>query len=100
VIHTVGPIIKHSNPSFNSQIILQNCYQNSLKLEIKNSIRTIVRTVNLKEELFILFFKIKAFPSISTGVYGYPLKEAAPVALLAVKKILDTVENVRYIFRM
>jgi len=61
VIHTVGPIYKdgrHNEPK-----LLQNAYHNSLKLASSKGIKTI------------------AFPSISTGAYGYPVEEASEIAL-------------------
>ena len=61
IIHTVGPIYRdglHAEPRF-----LENAYQNSLKLASLKGIRSI------------------AFPSISTGAYGYPLENAAKIAL-------------------
>ena len=68
VIHTVGPVW---NGGFHGEeTLLSKCYENSLKLAVKNHIRTI------------------AFPSISTGVYGYPVEEAARVALTTVNSFL------------
>ncbi|MDP3297365.1 MAG: O-acetyl-ADP-ribose deacetylase [Thermodesulfovibrionia bacterium] len=61
VIHTVGPIYRdglHNEPKF-----LEDAYKNSLKLASSKGIKSI------------------AFPSISTGAYGYPLEEAAGIAL-------------------
>lgn len=61
VIHTVGPIYvtgKKGEPQ-----ILNNAYLNSLRLASQNNLRTI------------------AFPSISTGVYGYPIEKASRIAL-------------------
>ena len=68
VIHTVGPV--YSNGLYNEAIKLANCYKKSLELSVKNNIKTI------------------AFPNISTGVYGYPKKEAAEIAIYEVKKFL------------
>ena len=64
VIHTVGP--RWHGGRDNEEETLKNCYVNCLKLAIENNIRTI------------------AFPSISTGAFGYPTKEAAVVAVKAV----------------
>ena len=69
IIHTVGPIWHGGT---NGELkLLKNAYLNSLKLARKNNITTI------------------AFPAISCGVYGYPVKEAACIALLALKKGLE-----------
>lgn len=61
VIHTVGPIWRGGNQK--EAKTLRNAYYNSLELAKKTGIKTV------------------AFPSVSTGVYGYPLKEAAEIAL-------------------
>jgi len=73
VIHTVGPRYKGNKQD---EIDLANCYVNSLNLARKNNIHTI------------------AFPAISTGAYGYPLKEATEIALGTISKWL--VENEEY----
>lgn len=72
VIHTVGPIYSGS-PS--DEKMLSDCYWNSLELARKHEIHSI------------------AFPAISTGVYGYPLSEAVPVALDTVAKWLEANQN-------
>ena len=64
VIHTVGPIY---TGSANDATTLHNCYYNSLALARKHDIHSI------------------AFSAISTGVYGYPLKEATKIAVSAVE---------------
>jgi O-acetyl-ADP-ribose deacetylase (regulator of RNase III) len=64
VIHTVGPVYRGANPS--TERLLESAYRRSLEVALANGIRSV------------------AFPSISTGVYGYPLEEAAPVALRTV----------------
>ena len=61
VIHTVGPVY-HNGKNQEPQL-LRNAYYNSLKTGVENKIKSI------------------AFPSISTGVYGYPIKEASKIAL-------------------
>ncbi|MFP4242353.1 MAG: O-acetyl-ADP-ribose deacetylase [Chitinispirillaceae bacterium] len=69
VIHTVGPVWKGGKSG--EQNLLASCYTNSLKLAQQNSCRSV------------------AFPSISTGVYGYPSEKAAPVAVNTCRKYLD-----------
>lgn len=64
VIHTVGPIYRGGNSD--EPQLLANAYKNSMKLALQNKIRTI------------------AFPSISTGVYSYPLEEAVEIAVKTV----------------
>ncbi len=75
VIHTVGPIYRdgrHGEPE-----LLENCYRNSLSLAMRNGARTI------------------AFPSISTGVYGYPVEEAAAIAIRTIATFLDENPGIR-----
>ena len=64
VIHTVGPVWRGG--SHNEAVLLSNCYKNSLKLAIKNNLKTI------------------AFPAISTGVYGFPIQQATEIAVSTV----------------
>jgi len=70
VIHTVGPIW-HGGEGGEPRL-LRDCYVNSLKTAVDHGIRSI------------------AFPSISTGAYGYPIEEAAKVALAAVREFLES----------
>ncbi|KAK3991034.1 hypothetical protein QBC44DRAFT_287651 [Cladorrhinum sp. PSN332] len=69
IIHAVGPVydpIRHDR----SEQKLVGCYTRSLELAVENHCRTI------------------AFSGISTGIYGYPSRDAAPAALSAVRKFL------------
>ncbi|MFP4308832.1 MAG: O-acetyl-ADP-ribose deacetylase [Desulfococcaceae bacterium] len=60
VIHTVGPVYG-DNP--NDAELLSSCYRESLRLAAENDVKTI------------------AFPAISCGVYGYPIREAGEIAV-------------------
>lgn len=68
VIHTVGPIWNGGRNG--EEDLLANCYYNSLVLAMENSIRSV------------------AFPSISTGVYAFPVERAAKIALNTVKNFV------------
>jgi O-acetyl-ADP-ribose deacetylase len=69
VIHTVGPVWLGG---FHVEAeLLKQAYRNTLKLAVSEELRTI------------------AFPSISTGAYGYPIEEASRVALCTVKTFLE-----------
>ena len=75
VIHTVGPIWLGG---FHVESeLLKQAYRNSLKLAVQNGIKTI------------------AFPSISTGAYGYPIEEASRVAVGSVKKFLEKEDKIK-----
>lgn len=80
VIHTVGPIWRGGNA--HEDDLLARCYRNSLALAVQNGLRTI------------------AFPSISTGVYGFPIERASKIALSEVKTFLEkdtTLERVIFV---
>ena len=80
VIHTVGPVYRGANPA--TERLLESAYRRSLEVALAKEIRSV------------------AFPSISTGVYGYPLEEAAPVALRTVIGFVRAhpeMERVRFI---
>jgi len=80
VIHTVGPGWrggKHDEAQ-----TLANCYRNSLQLAVENKIRTI------------------AFPAISCGAYGYPVEEAAHIALKTTREFAandDKIDKVTFV---
>ncbi len=71
VIHTVGPVYSHSKED---PELLSSCYRESLKLALKHGLKSI------------------SFPAISTGVFGYPVDEAARVAL---ETIIEFAKNNR-----
>ena len=73
VIHTVGPIYYGGND--HETELLANCYRNSLQVAADRGIRTV------------------AFPSISTGVYGYPVKPAAKTAVETVRAFIAAHPN-------
>jgi O-acetyl-ADP-ribose deacetylase (regulator of RNase III) len=76
VIHTVGPVYaKHQDRSS----LLASCHTASLRVADEVGAHTV------------------AFPAISTGVYGYPLGEAAPVAISAVLGAATEVELARFV---
>ena len=80
VIHTVGPVWNGGTRDEAQR--LANCYHNSLTLAAEHGVKSI------------------AFPSISTGVYGYPSGKAAKVAVTTVTKWLQnpgSVELVRFV---
>ena len=68
VIHTVGPVWQGG--SSGEEDLLASCYQQSLGLALQYQVRSI------------------AFPAISTGVYGYPKKKAASIAVRETNKVL------------
>ena len=70
IIHTVGPIYYEHSKEENEKL-LSSCYYSCLDLALKNNIHSI------------------SFPGISTGVYGYPLEDAAKVAKRSINKWLD-----------
>lgn len=81
VIHTVGPVYGRGGKEKKEQ--LAACYRNSLSLAVEKGLKTV------------------AFPAISTGVYGYPLDEAARVSSQAVEKFLvldSSIQEVRLVF--
>ena len=81
VIHTVGPV--YGRGGKDKAELLAACYRNSLALAAENGLKTI------------------AFPAISTGIYGYPLDEAAQVSSQAIQQFLSSnasLQEVRLVF--
>jgi len=78
VIHTVGPIWSGGGNREDQQ--LRDCYLNSMKLAEQNGVRTI------------------AFPSISTGAYGFPIERASKIAVTTIRECLDRLSQVRTVF--
>ena len=87
VIHTVGPVWnlprkkktilrlgcekEYAEEKAKKNALLRSCYWNSLKLGMEYEVRSI------------------GFPAISTGVYGYPIEEAARVAIMTIKEFSE-----------
>jgi len=74
VIHTVGPIWRGGEG--NEPEILANCYRSALQLALENGIKTI------------------AFPAVSCGAYGYPIPEAAQIAVKTTRNFLATKDQI------
>jgi O-acetyl-ADP-ribose deacetylase (regulator of RNase III) len=76
VIHTVGPIFDHHD---HPEHLLASCHAESLRVADELGARRV------------------SFPAISCGVYGYPPRLAAPVAMTAVRDAETDVELVRFV---
>lgn len=76
VIHTVGPVYAKSE---DRSALLASCHTKSLRVADELGAKTV------------------AFPAISTGIYGYPLDDAATVAVPAVGRARTDVEEVRFV---
>ena len=74
VIHTVGPVWRGGKRG--EAETLANCYRNSLQVAVENGARTI------------------AFPAISCGAYGYPIEEAARIALKTTREFLASTDKI------
>ncbi len=77
VIHTVGPVW-HGGKSKEAEL-LRSCYQRSLEIAEENGITSI------------------AFPAISTGIYGYPFREATKIAINAVREFIVQITSLQEI---
>ena len=76
IIHCLGPVYGKDNPS---DKILRDCYENALWLAEDHNIRSV------------------AFPAISTGAFGYPVREAAQVAFDAIDHVSDKLRSVKLV---
>ncbi len=77
VIHTAGPVYRdgaHGEPD-----LLRSCHESSLALAVSSGARSI------------------AFPAISCGVYGYPIEDAARIALSATEAFLESHEQIEHV---
>lgn len=76
VIHTVGPVF---TPDEDRSELLASCHRESLRVADELGARTV------------------AFPAVSTGVYGWPLEDAARIAVGTVRAARTAVEEVRFV---
>ena len=74
IIHTVGPVWKGGDHY--EQPLLRACYQNCFAVALQNDVRSI------------------AFPAISTGVYGYPKRQATEIAVAVMREYEDRFERI------
>lgn len=75
VIHTVGPVWQGGKNMEDN--LLAWCYKNSMKLAVKHNIETL------------------AFPSISTGAYGFPVARASKIAIREIKKFISCNDEIK-----
>jgi len=78
VIHAVGPVWRGGGAG--EEELLASAYRRSLEVAEELGCRTV------------------AFPALSTGVYGYPVEQAAPVAVAAVRELEDRFDEIRLVF--
>jgi len=76
VIHCLGPVYGQDEPA---DILLANCYRNALRLAEEHGLDAV------------------AFPAISTGAFGYPVEDAADIALRTVAEEAPKLESVRLV---
>ncbi|CAN5380008.1 macro domain-containing protein [soil metagenome] len=76
IIHTLGPVYGIDKPS---DYLLARCYEHSIRLADENGLKSI------------------AFPALATGIFGYPIREAAEVALSTIKRFLPHTKHVQLV---
>ncbi|HQJ10188.1 MAG TPA: macro domain-containing protein [Deltaproteobacteria bacterium] len=76
VIHTVGPVYSGSD---RDPVLLRSCYLDSLKTADRNGVESI------------------SFPALSTGIFGYPVRDAARVAIMAIRDYLMGETNIKLV---
>jgi O-acetyl-ADP-ribose deacetylase (regulator of RNase III) len=76
VIHCLGPVYGHDKPE---DQLLSSCYQNALKLAEEKGLESV------------------AFPAISTGIFGYPVREAAQVVARTFQSLAPRLKTVKHI---
>jgi O-acetyl-ADP-ribose deacetylase (regulator of RNase III) len=76
VVHTLGPVYGQDKPEAE---LLSRCYKNSLHLVEESQLKSV------------------AFPAISTGIFGYPIKEAAEISLKTVKEAAEELKKIKLI---
>ncbi|NLL61762.1 MAG: macro domain-containing protein [Candidatus Atribacteria bacterium] len=76
VVHCLGPVYGMDSPE---DVLLANCYRNALKIADEHHIGSI------------------AFPAISTGIFGYPMEEAAQITFRTIKSLLSKLTHVKRI---
>ena len=76
VVHCLGPVYGMDSPE---DVLLANCYRNALKIADEHHIGSI------------------AFPAISTGIFGYPMEEAAQITFRTIKSLLSKLTHVKHI---
>lgn len=79
IIHTVGPVWEGGEAD--EPELLASCYKESIALAVKNGLYSI------------------AFPSISTGIYGYPTEKAAKIALQTVRELAENADRMPTLVR-
>ena len=89
VIHTVGPVYSPDAAEEKARQ-LASCYRTSMELAVENQVRHIV-SLYLSRDASLSYPEIaKAFPSVSTGIYGYPIVDATRVALDQVRRFVES----------